>query len=232
MKISIVIPTYNEEKYIGETLESLMKQTLKPDEIIIADYNSKDNTKSICESFNVKFVKVDKPGIGYGRQIGFEHAKGDIFVSASADVFYPINWLEELTKPLRKEDIVATIGSISLKDANKIEKIGSYLLNNIFIPMAFSLNLVFASADNLAIKSNIYKQIKGINPNLQTGEDTDLIIRAKKIGKIIYVKKANVFTSNRRIRKWNYLKYIYFHTKNFLSYNLFKKAAKEYEPIR
>ena len=65
MKISVVIPVYNEEKYIKNCLDSLMKQEEKPDEIIVVDGKSKDKTKLIIKSFknkiNLRFLEIEKP---------------------------------------------------------------------------------------------------------------------------------------------------------------------------
>ncbi len=231
MKISIVIPTYNEEKYLAKTLKSIMNQTLKPDEVIIADYKSKDKTREIAKSFNCKIVDVDKEGIGYGRAKGVEKAKGDIIVLASADAVYDKNWLYNLTKPIIEGKVCSTVGSIYIENPNLIEKVGGFILNKCLIPIAFLIGFVFASGDSIAIKRSVYDKVGGIR-DMQTGEDTDLIKRVKRICKVAFVENARTFTSNRRIRKWGWLKYTVFHTINFFKVNLLNSSFNKYEAVR
>ena len=60
MKISVVIPVFNVEKYIGECLESVINQTRKPDEVIIVDDSSTDDSAEICKSYIEKadYIKL------------------------------------------------------------------------------------------------------------------------------------------------------------------------------
>lgn len=62
-KISVVIRTYNEEKHIGEVLESLQKQTYKNYEIVIVDSGSTDGTVEILKKFDTKLVFIEKKRI-------------------------------------------------------------------------------------------------------------------------------------------------------------------------
>ncbi len=233
MKVSVVIPTYNEEKYLEETLNSIYEGSLKPFEVIIVDSFSNDRTREIALSYNARIITIKERGIALARHIGCSKVVGDIIANTSADVRVDEFWLERLTFPLSKEggDYDLTYGSIYLKDPDFIENIFSEFLNN-FSPILDKLGLVFATADNIALKKGFYKKIGGFNVSMVTGEDTDLIRRAKEHGRVKYVKEAKVFTSSRRIRKWGKLKYFYFHFKNFLKVNLIKKDEKDYEAVR
>lgn len=57
MRVSLVIPIYNEEKYIKKCLDSVKCQVEKPDEIIVVDNNSTDNTVNIAKKYNVRLLK-------------------------------------------------------------------------------------------------------------------------------------------------------------------------------
>ncbi len=231
MRISIVIPTYNEERYLARTLKSIMRQSLKPDEVIIADYKSKDKTREIAKKFKCRIVDVKRKGIGYGRAKGVEKAKGDIIVLASADAVYDNEWLYNLTRPIIEEKACAAVGSIYVEGPNLIERVGGLILNKCLIPLAFLIGFVFASGDSIAIKRSVYDKVGGIR-DMQTGEDTDLIKRVKKICKVVFVENARTFTSNRRIRKWGWLRYAVFHTINFFKVNLLNSSFNKYEAVR
>lgn len=96
MKISIVVATYNGEKYLSEQLNSFMKQSILPDEIVISDDNSMDNTIKIAKEFAANcscMVKIIKNEKNHGVTGNFEnaakHATGDIvFFSDQDDVWY------------------------------------------------------------------------------------------------------------------------------------------------
>ncbi len=226
--ISIVIPTYNEAKYLPKTLDSILNNRKKPDEIIIVDDNSKDGTQEIALSYGAKVITVNKRNIGYARKTGFEHAKGDIIISASADIVVNEDWIEELVSPLKNYDLV--YGSIYLQNPDFIEKHFQVFLNNL-AEFLWKRNIIWASADNIAFTKSFYNKIGGMKP-LKTGEDIDFIKRAMAHGKVFFNKKAIVYTSRRRIEAWGKWKYFWFHFNNFLKLNFGGKPEEEYEPIR
>ena len=88
MKVSIVIPTYNEEKNIKRVLSDIKKSDTKIEEIIVVDGNSTDRTVEIAKKFGAKVI-YEKPegrvGKGYALRLGMEKAKGDIIITMDAD---------------------------------------------------------------------------------------------------------------------------------------------------
>ena len=82
VKVSIIVPVYNVEKYLSKCLESLINQTLKDIEIICVNDGSGDNSLDILKNFaqNDSRIKIiDKPNSGYGATVnkGIEHASGE-----------------------------------------------------------------------------------------------------------------------------------------------------------
>ena len=75
MKVSVVIPAYNEEKYIVDCLKALSNQTIAPDEVIVVDNNSTDKTASLARQAGAKVITVLEPGITPARTAGFNAAK-------------------------------------------------------------------------------------------------------------------------------------------------------------
>ncbi len=110
-KVSIVIPTYMENAYLGRTLEHLYKQSgIDRYEIILADYNP-DNTMWYKEYVNdkVKYVKVDRKGIAYGRHRGIEASTGEVIVNFDADARYDSNYgVAHMTEPILQGQCVLT----------------------------------------------------------------------------------------------------------------------------
>lgn len=104
MKVSVVIPIYNEEKSIGECLASLGKQTYKDLEVIVVDDGSTDETiKSIRGAKSIKGIKILKQehrGPGAARNLGAKHAKGEILVFVDADMTFEPDFIKKLTAPI------------------------------------------------------------------------------------------------------------------------------------
>jgi len=89
MNTSVIIPTLNDEKYIGKVLQSLAKQTIAPFEIIVVNGYSSDRTEDIVKNYsNVKFYKTP-PHISYQINYGARLAKGDIYIFLDADTVLP-----------------------------------------------------------------------------------------------------------------------------------------------
>lgn len=106
MKVSLIIPTYNEEKDIKECLDSLSKQSYKDLEVIIVDDGSTDNTQNIIKDF-VSF-KQNHKGAGAARNLGAKHAKGEILVFVDADMTFDGKFVEKLIQPIIKKEAIGT----------------------------------------------------------------------------------------------------------------------------
>ena len=105
MKISVIIPAYNVEKYIEKCLESLKKQTLKNFEIIVIDDGSKDNTKEVVEQYieKNKEIKIscyskENGGLASARNYGVKYAKGEYISFLDADDYLEEDLFEKLNK--------------------------------------------------------------------------------------------------------------------------------------
>lgn len=112
-KISVIIPAYNEEKYIEQTIHSIQKWSLNP-EIIIVDDGSTDQTpqilKQFCSDPSVKTVILPKnKGKGYAMMKGIEHAEGEIYVFLDADLKESASQAFHLLKPLFDDTADMTI---------------------------------------------------------------------------------------------------------------------------
>jgi len=113
MKISIIIPTYNEEDEIVECLESLGKQTYGDFEIIVVDDGSVDKTLSVLSKLKVKIEELkvfqqSHKGPGAARNLGAKHAKGEILVFIDADMTFDPNFIDKLVEPIIKGETKGT----------------------------------------------------------------------------------------------------------------------------
>lgn len=118
MKVSAIIPAFNEEKEISDCLQSLKEQTWKDLEIIVVDDGSTDKTREIVQQFPVKLLQQSHFGPGKARNLGAKEAKGEILIFVDADMTFDKKFVEKLIKPIIKG---STIGTFSKEElvANK-----------------------------------------------------------------------------------------------------------------
>ncbi|MEM2137650.1 MAG: glycosyltransferase [Candidatus Anstonellaceae archaeon] len=231
--ISVLIPSYNEEKYIGACLASIKRQKFSGTyEVIVGDGYSKDRTGKIAKDYGCKVVLESWGTPSGGRYAAATKARGRIYAITSADVQIPENWLEEIKKRFDKDERVSWgVGAVSPQDGNLLEKVGAAVLNFMASVMN-GFGVAYVNADNLMCRADAYKKAGEFNPKLMTSEDTDLGMRLMKTGKFAYFSKAKVLISMRRIRKWGYLNFVVFHTRNWLNTHLFARPAEIYAPVR
>ena len=109
MKISVIIPAYNSQSTIAQCLSSLLAQAKPPDEIIVIDDSSTDNTARQVKKFNqVKLLEQSHQGPAAARNLGASQAKGDILVFVDSDMEFDPDFLVLLTKSIRTKKTKGT----------------------------------------------------------------------------------------------------------------------------
>ena len=112
--VSIVIRTYNEEKFLPDCLQAVCSQSYQgPMEIVVVDSGSTDRTLEIAMKFNTKIIPISKEDFTFGRSLnrGCLESKGEIIVMLSAHCI-PVNqtWLEALINPILNKTSEYTYG--------------------------------------------------------------------------------------------------------------------------
>jgi glycosyltransferase involved in cell wall biosynthesis len=109
MKLTVVIPAYNEESGIGLTLDSIPIEALNAAgyevEKLVVDNASTDRTAEIAEAHGARVVFQPKQGYGHAYQCGFSNANGDIIASGDADMTYPFDSLPQILRVMQEKDI-------------------------------------------------------------------------------------------------------------------------------
>lgn len=202
MKVSVVVPAYNEEKYIKNCLDSLSNQEKKPFEIIVVDNNSKDKTAQIVKRYkNVTLIKEKRQGITNARNAGFEKAKGDIIARCDSDSRVPKDWIIEIEKAFENKKVVGYTNEFVFHDFRTLGE--SKLPSDIFY---FFSNIILGFpclvGPGLAIRQSTWQKVKKeiCLDDKKVHEDIDLAIHIKKYGDIYLDKKAVIKMSARRIK--------------------------------
>jgi glycosyltransferase involved in cell wall biosynthesis len=239
MKISVVIPAYNEEKYIRKCLSSLLNQNFKGDfEIVVCLNTCTDKTEEVIkrmEALNnvkIRIVKEERKGVSRARQRGTKEALGEIIASADADTEYQTNWLNRAAFEFEKfPKIVALYGPVFIKNGGIGLKILSKYFYTAFLYLSKLLGKDNVAGMNFVFRKDFFDKIGGYNVNLKSAEDIDLAKRLKKFGKIKFNRNLIVYTSSRRF-EGKFFKSFVHHTKNYLNTFWFKKTPEDFEDIR
>ena len=136
IKVSVIVPVYNVEKYIEKCLDSLVNQTLKEIEIIVVNDGSPDNSQKIIDKFvkkypnKVKSFIKENGGLGSARNYGLKHIKGEYVAFIDSDDFADLKMLEEMYNLAKKDNSDIVLCSNNLLDENnRILKIESAIIN-------------------------------------------------------------------------------------------------------
>tara|TARA_Y100000310_G_C20561166_1_gene753127 strand:- start:106 stop:810 length:705 start_codon:yes stop_codon:yes gene_type:complete len=207
MDISVIIPTYNEEKNIVKCVESLKKQDYKGEyEIIVSDGSSKDNTTKVAKKLGCKVITQKSAGVGGARNDGFKISKGKILATIDADCTAPKNWLSVIDENFKSGTVCVFGKTLPDKQTGEYKllfKIGNFLIHHVSRTNMYH-NICGA---NCAFERNAFLEIGGYS-NLPISDDTEIGIRLKKKGRVKYSDDMYVYFSTRRLDKFGKYKQI------------------------
>ena len=219
-KVSVVIPAYNEEKYIFKTLTGIASQSYKDYEIIVVNNNSTDATEKIINYFlhkkltsiPITIVNETRQGTNYAREAGRRLAQGEIIALLDADCLPNYYWIENGVKKLKHTNTVAATGAYYYFDANIFLRIFSYLSQLIVFKIVNRI-IQWKKKGAILIGGNAFvskvhmQMIGGFNTNLTFyGDDTDIAIKLSNYGNVSYSSSLTLNTSSRRYKAlgfWN-----------------------------
>ena len=183
--ISVVIPVYNKEKFIENTIYSVLNQTLSDFELIIVDDSSTDKSLSIIDSIKDKRIKtysIKNSGVSKSRNYGVEKSSSNLIAFLDADDLWKNNHLEQLYKLYLENPNCGMYAMSYIKNINFKSYKKSYfglsnfsgILENFFTSSSVDC---IASSSSVMIPLNVFKKINGFNENLKKREDTALWIK-------------------------------------------------------
>lgn len=187
MKISIIIPSYNQSQYLASAISSALEQTVKPHEIIVVDDGSTDNSLAIAQSFEdartpnkVKIISQVNKGLSSARNTGIMNAIGDYILPLDADDMLVETTIEKIMKVI--EHTGADIISPSLKCFGLAQDEIILMENPTIEDFKIGNRVGYCSA----IKREFLLEVGGYSPRMTFGyEDLhlwfDLLSRGKKL---------------------------------------------------
>lgn len=199
--ISVVIPTYNSSLYIVRTLDSVLSQTCLPDEIMIVDDGSSDNTIETIEKYkkqnkgtfgNIKLFQQKNMGAGAARNRAVKEANGDWIAFLDSDDIWLPKKLEVVKNVMSEHPEVTIIAHDEYAvDENNMESMKLCSLHegydetrDLFVQL-YEGNLFSTSC--MVIKKEVIEKAGGFDESLRSAQDYDLWIRCGMYGKLYYI---------------------------------------------
>jgi glycosyltransferase involved in cell wall biosynthesis len=237
-KVSVLIPSFNEEKYIGKTLEAIMQQNYPHFEVIVVNNNSTDNTAEVVKTFiaaNAGAASITsllheiRQGTNHARECGRKNATGAIIAQLDADCIPAKNWISQGVRILQKNKTVAVTGPYDYFDSIFFRRKLSLFAQVIFYPFINVIAQLFKRGGiiiggNSFIKADILNRVGGYNVDLTFyGDDIEIAKRIIPFGKIIYSNKLVLKTSSRRFKAIGFGQVQKKYRKAFLDLMFFNK---------
>ena len=239
--ISIVIPTLNEEKVIGESLRALKSRMTVPGEIIVSDGGSTDKTVEIARQWADRVVVYSgtaRQTISAGRNDGAAAATGEflIFMDADSRIEDPDAFLLEALRQFEAHPEV-----VGLTARVRVYPEQETLMDRVvFGVLSFNvrvLNNVFRRGESVGefqmMRKESFDKLGGFRTDLVTREDADMFLRLSHVGRTRLDPNLLVYHSGRRAHKMGWPRLLWDWTVNTIWVALFDKAfLKEWKVIR
>jgi glycosyltransferase involved in cell wall biosynthesis len=178
-RLSIVIPTKNEEKHLPKLLDTIKGQTFKDYELIVADAHSTDKTPEIAASYGAQVVEGGMPGPGRNR--GALHAKGEIIAFFDADVQLPsTRFLEDCVAEMDRKKLDVATCKVKPLSRRPIDR----AMHEVYNAYAVAMVKIRPHAPGFCIfaRQHAHRGIKGFDEEVVFAEDHDYVQRAAKLG--------------------------------------------------
>ena len=239
--LSVIIPAYQEEKLIARMLGQFTAELRRKYrfEVIVSDGGSKD--KTVCLARNIADLVVEaRPGskenISIGRNRGARSSCGEFLFFLNADTIIedPEKFFPTMIDALRRDGIAAATCNVAIYPDE--ENLADRLFHgfcNWYFSLLNNIGMGMGRGECHVMKREVYEQAGGYDESIAAGEDYELFLRLRRIGKIAYVHTLSVFESPRRFRRYGYLSVSFLWFINALTVLIFRRSVfKQWKPVR
>ena len=204
--VSIIVPAFNEERYIKKTLSSIRGQSIIEEypkffELIVVDNGSTDNTVDIAKRYADKVIIENRKGKLTARNTGIRESSRNIIVAADADIYFPCFWLNTLLEPFNNienpynTNIAGVSGSIYNPNIPGIPTFVYNIAHFIDKTIVYPNNM---SGANSAFWKHHYYELGGFNENINQlnaeemhqEEERDFGTKLTQLGKVVFKLNA------------------------------------------
>ena len=244
MRLSFVVPAYNEETYLPACLESILAQTRGMGdavEIIVVNNASSDRTREVALGYpGVRVVDEPRKGLTHARQAGFCASSGELIANVDSDSRLTPGWVARVLETFAEEPkLVSLSGPFVYYDLTPTQRVSVrvfytaaflvYVLNR-YVLRAGSM----VQGGNFVLRRAALEAIGGFNLAISFyGEDADIARRLHRVGQVRFTFDLKMFSSARRLKQEGMLTMAARYTINYL-WTIFRKRpfTEQYIDIR
>jgi exopolysaccharide biosynthesis polyprenyl glycosylphosphotransferase len=201
--VSVVVPVLNGERVLGKCLEALTHQDWCPDpassaglEIIVIDDGSTDGTKQVAKSYPVTYIYQEHLGPAAARNLGTQHASGDILLFTDADCVPSLNWVSQMVRPMLDDpEVVGVKGRYETKQRALVPRMIQLEFEERYRKLESHHQIDFVDSYSAALKKSVFQSVGGFDQEFPqaNNEDVDLSFRiAATGGKMVFNPDAIV----------------------------------------
>jgi len=232
-KISVIVPTLNEEKYIHKCLYSLKSQEFEGGyEVIVVDGGSFDRTMEVAEPLADKTVLFPKAPVGAARNLGAKIAKGGIVAFIDADTVASEQWLNNIQEAFASFDRpIGVTGPTLTYEGGKLDRLAYKIATEWIQKFSLLMGIPHVAGFNCAYLKEPFLKCGGFDENKRLSEDLVLSLKMRRKGRIIYNKNVLAYTSLRRVKHYGYPYLLIFYLINDIFFFVTNRTLS-YHPIR
>ena len=194
MLVSVILTVLNEGTGMGELLDALLAQSSPPDEIVVVDGGSRDNTRQILDRYAARDARIKvhtEPGVNIarGRNLAILKAQGDIIAVTDGGCRPDRDWLRELVRPFREDSAVGAVGG---KFIPVTQGRFEHYCGRLSVPdFASESQRGMFYGRSSAFRRALWQEAGGYPEWLYTAEDTLFALRAQRLGRYKIVHAEN-----------------------------------------
>jgi glycosyltransferase involved in cell wall biosynthesis len=191
-EISVIIPTYNRDRFLKDAIDSVLKQTYKDFELLVVDDGSTDNTKKIVESFNfpIKYIFQEHRGVSAARNQGIASASCEYLAFLDSDDLWVKDKLERQMNFLKRDnkylicytDEIWSYNGKRIYPKAKHQKYSGWIFEK-------TLHLCIISPSSVVIHKNVFYDVGIFDEDLPACEDYDMWLRISIKCPIFFLKE-------------------------------------------
>lgn len=202
--VSIIVPVYNGEKYLGDTLKAILFQDYGKKEVIIVNDGSTDKSEEIVRSFpEVKYIFQENSGVPVARNRGIKEAKGEfIAFSDQDDLWEPYKLTDQvnyLMEHPEMEYVISMRKTVLVEGVHSPRWLKKELINS---------EKIDHSPSSLLARKSVFQKVGIFKPDLENASDVDWFFRARDAGiqkgviqKVHYIKRIHQENQSYRVKE-------------------------------
>lgn len=210
MRISFVIPAYNEERHLPQCLAAIRRELARTPcdaEVIVVNNASTDRTGKVARSYSwVHTVDEPKKGLVRARHAGLVASTGELIANVDSDTILPEGWLATVLAEFSKDEHLAALsGPFIYYDLPMLHRVFTRVfyitgyLSHLINHHVFNAGAMLQGG-NFVVRRTHLKQAGGFDTSIEFyGEDTDVARRISKVGKVKWTFKLPMYASGRRL---------------------------------